>query len=99
MHRLRIGYGSSNPVLGRRVLDLMNMPDNEVKINTKKFADGEICVDYAETVRGCDLFIIQPVCGPNVNSALMELLLMIDAARRADAAKVTAVIPYYGYAR
>lgn len=62
------------------------------------FADGEISVNINETVRGCDVFVIQPTCKP-VNNHLMELLIMIDAFRRASAGRITAVIPYFGYAR
>jgi ribose-phosphate pyrophosphokinase len=65
---------------------------------TKRFADGEIYVQLQESIRGCDVFIIQPTCPP-VNDHLMELLVMIDACRRASAGNVTAVIPYFGYAR
>ena len=64
----------------------------------KNFADGEIYVQVKESVRGDDVFIIQPVCNP-VNENLMELLIMIDAAKRASAGRITAVVPYFGYAR
>lgn len=64
----------------------------------KRFADGEISVEIGESVRGADVFIVQPTCAP-VNDNLMELLIMIDAMRRASAARISAVIPYYGYAR
>jgi len=68
------------------------------KINIKRFADGEIYVQLQESVRGCDVFLIQPTCPP-ANENLMELLIMIDACRRASAKNITAVIPYFGYAR
>ena len=68
------------------------------KINVKRFADGEIYVQLQESVRGCDVFLVQPTCPP-ANENLMELLIMIDACRRASAKTVTAVIPYFGYAR
>lgn len=68
-------------------------------MQTHKFPDGEICTEYSRSIRGCDLFIIQSVCGPDVNSSLMELILAIDAAKRASANRITAIIPYYGYAR
>ncbi len=64
----------------------------------KRFADGELYVQIQESIRGCDVYLIQPVCRP-VNDHLMELLIMIDACRRASARQITAVIPYYGYAR
>lgn len=68
------------------------------KITIKRFADGEIYVQLQESVRGCDVFLVQPT-GPPANENLMELLIMIDACRRASAKNVTAVIPYFGYAR
>jgi ribose-phosphate pyrophosphokinase len=64
----------------------------------KRFADGELYVQIQESIRGCDVYLIQPVCRP-VNDHLVELLIMIDACRRASARQITAVIPYYGYAR
>lgn len=64
----------------------------------KHFADGELYIQIQESIRGCDVYLIQPVCRP-VNDHLMELLIMVDACRRASARQVTAVIPYYGYAR
>lgn len=68
------------------------------KIKIKRFADGEIYVQLQESVRGCDVYLIQPTCPP-ANENLMELLIMIDACRRASAKTITAVIPYFGYAR
>lgn len=68
------------------------------KILIKRFADGEIYVQLQESVRGCDVFLIQPTCSP-VNENLMELFIMIDACRRASARSITVVIPYFGYAR
>ena len=68
------------------------------KINIKRFADGEIYVQLQESVRGCNVFLVQPSCPP-ANENLMELLIMIDACRRASAKNITAVIPYFGYAR
>lgn len=68
------------------------------KINIKRFADGEIYVQLQESVRGCDVFLLQPTCPP-VNENLMELEIMIDACRRASAKNITAVVPYFGYAR
>lgn len=68
------------------------------KVNIKRFADGEIYVQLKESVRGCDVYIIQPTCPP-ANENLMELFVMIDACRRASAKNITAVIPYFGYAR
>jgi len=68
------------------------------KIKIKRFADGEIYVQLQESVRGCDVFLVQPTCPP-ANENLMELLVMIDACRRASAKNITAVVPYFGYAR
>lgn len=68
------------------------------KVRIKRFADGEIYVQLQESVRGCDVFLVQPTCPP-ANENLMELLVMIDACRRASAKTITAVIPYFGYAR
>ncbi len=67
-------------------------------IKIKRFADGEIYVQLQESIRGCDVFLVQPTCPP-ANENLMELLIMIDACRRASAKTITAVIPYFGYAR
>lgn len=74
----------------------MGVPLSGVTI--KRFADGEIYVQILESIRGCDVFIVQPTCPP-ANDNLMELLVMIDACRRASARSITAVIPYFGYAR
>ncbi len=68
------------------------------KVLIKRFADGEIYVQLQESVRGCDVFLVQPTCSP-VNENLMELFVMIDACRRASARSITVVIPYFGYAR
>ncbi len=64
----------------------------------KRFADGELYIQIQESIRGCDVYLVQPTCHP-VNDHLMELLIMVDACRRASARQITAVIPYYGYAR
>lgn len=67
-------------------------------ISIKRFADGEVYVQLQESVRGCNVFLVQPTC-PSVNENVMELFVMIDACRRASAKSITAVIPYFGYAR
>ncbi len=87
---------NSNPVLAEGICDYLHIDLGKSK--TTAFADGEISVSLLEPVRGEDVFIIQSTCKP-VNNNLMELLIMIDAARRASAGRVTAVIPYFGYAR
>ncbi|KAF5183110.1 Ribose-phosphate pyrophosphokinase [Thalictrum thalictroides] len=94
--RLRIFSGTSNPLLSQDVADYMGLKLGQ--INIKRFADGEVYVKLQESVRGCDVFLLQPTCPP-VNENLVELLVMIDACRRASARTITAVIPYFGYAR
>lgn len=95
-HRLRLFSGSANIQLSQEVARYVGM-DLGPMIR-KRFADGELYVQIQESIRGCDVYLIQPCCQP-VNDHLMELLIMIDACRRASARQVTAVIPYYGYAR
>ncbi|MEM7556570.1 MAG: ribose-phosphate pyrophosphokinase [Cyanobacteria bacterium P01_A01_bin.84] len=95
-HRLRLFSGSANIQLSQEVARYLGM-DLGPMIR-KRFADGELYVQIQESIRGCDVYLIQPCCYP-VNDNLMELLIMIDACRRASARQVTAVIPYYGYAR
>ena len=93
---LKIFTGNANPVLAQEIADYLGIELGQSSVKT--FSDGEINVSVDESVRGCDVFIIQPTCMP-VNNSIMELLIMIDAVRRASARRVTAVIPYYGYAR
>ncbi|ACC80941.1 ribose-phosphate pyrophosphokinase [Nostoc punctiforme UO1] len=95
-HRLRLFSGSANLQLSQEVARYVGM-DLGPMIR-KRFADGELYVQIQESIRGCDVYLIQPCCQP-VNDHLMELLIMVDACRRASARQVTAVIPYYGYAR
>jgi ribose-phosphate pyrophosphokinase len=94
--QLRIFTGKANPELAKNIAEKLNSPLG--KISVDRFSDGEICVEVMENVRGRDVFIIQPTCTP-CNDNLMELMVMIDAMRRASAKRVTAVIPYYGYSR
>ncbi|CAI0418443.1 unnamed protein product [Linum tenue] len=94
--RLKLFSGTANPTLSREIARYMGKELS--KINIKRFADGEIYVQLQESVRGCDVYLIQPTCPP-ANENLMELLIMIDACRRASAKNITAVIPYFGYAR
>lgn len=93
---LRLFTGNANPELSKKIAKRLNSPLG--KISVDRFSDGEICVEVLENVRGRDVFIIQPTCTP-CNDNLMELMVMIDAMRRASAKRVTAVIPYYGYSR
>jgi ribose-phosphate pyrophosphokinase len=93
---VRIFSGTSNPDLARGIADYLDVPLGA--INVFRFADGEIGVRIDESVRGEDVFAVQSTCPP-ANETLVELLVIIDALRRASAARVTAVIPYFGYAR
>ena len=88
--------GNANPKLAKLVVERLDIPMGEMSVG--KFSDGEITVEIDENVRGKDVFIIQPTCTPT-NDNLMELLLMADGLRRASAARITAVVPYFGYAR
>lgn len=93
---LKIFTGNGNPELAREICAKMNVaPGNAV---VTRFSDGEINVQIVDNVRGMDVFVVQPTSHP-VNRHLMELLIMIDALKRASAARITAVLPYYGYAR
>ncbi|CAL9766943.1 unnamed protein product [Musa acuminata subsp. burmannicoides] len=94
--RLRIFSGNANPALAQEIANYLGLQLGKIKI--KRFADGEIYVQLQESVRGCDVFLVQPTCPP-ANENLMELLIMIDACRRASAKNITAVIPYFGYSR
>lgn len=95
-NRLRLFSGSANIPLSQEVARYLGM-DLGPMIR-KSFADGEIYIQIQESIRGCDVYLIQPTCHP-VNDHLMELMIMIDACRRASARQITAVLPYYGYAR
>lgn len=93
---LRIFTGNSNIELVRKISEKLKTPIGKSMV--KNFSDGEINVEIDESVRGMDVFVIQSVCAP-VNNNLMELLILMDALRRASARRITAVLPYYGYAR
>jgi ribose-phosphate pyrophosphokinase len=88
--------GTANPVLAEKVAHHLGMPLGKAQIG--RFSDGETLVEIMDNVRGRDVFIIQPTCAPS-NDNLMELLVMLDAVKRSSARRLTAVIPYYGYAR
>ena len=94
--RLRIFSGTSNPALAKEIAAYLGIKDGPLVC--KRFADGELYVQIQQSIRGCDVFLIQPTCAP-VNDNLMELMIMVDACKRASARQITAVIPYYGYAR
>ena len=93
---IKVFTANANVPLAKGICAELGIDLGDSTITT--FADGEISVNINETVRGCDVFVIQPTCKP-VNNHLMELLIMIDAFRRASAGRITAVIPYFGYAR
>ena len=88
--------GSANPELAQKIANHLGMPLGKAHI--ERFSDGEVFVEIVDSVRGKDVFIIQPTCAP-ANDNLIELLVMVDAMRRASAYRITTVIPYYGYAR
>jgi ribose-phosphate pyrophosphokinase len=93
---LRIFTGNANPRLAEDIAAHLGVSVGRLIV--KSFSDGEICVKVEESVRGMDVFIVQPTCHP-VNDSIMELIILIDAFRRASARRITAVLPYYGYVR
>ena len=96
MSTFKLFSGSANPAFAKKVADYLGMKVSDATLN--KFSDGEISVQITQSVRGQDVFVIQPTCSP-ANDNLMELLIMIDALKRSSAKSISAVIPYYGYAR
>lgn len=96
LNKIKIFSGNSNQSLAREICSTLGMPLSESLV--RNFSDGEIRVEICENVRGRDVYIVQSTCAPT-NNNLMEMLIMIDALKRASAAKITTVIPYYGYAR
>jgi ribose-phosphate pyrophosphokinase len=95
-YELKLFTGNANRALAEEIAQYLHVPLGEAEVS--RFSDGEIFVQVNENVRGTDVFIVQPTCPP-VNDSLMELLIMIDAFKRASAHRITAVLPYYGYAR
>lgn len=93
---VKIFSGRANIPLAQEICDYLNLPLGKININP--FSDGELYVQIEESVRGCDVFLIQPTCPP-VNENVMELLIILDALKRASAEKITVVMPYYGYGR
>ncbi|HEV3026528.1 MAG TPA: ribose-phosphate pyrophosphokinase [Planctomycetota bacterium] len=93
---LLVFSGNANKALAKKVCDYLSLPLGKIEIS--RFPDGEIDMKILEDVRGADVYVIQPTCPP-VNENLMELLIMVDCLRRASAERITAVIPYFGYAR
>ncbi|MBR2569537.1 MAG: ribose-phosphate diphosphokinase [Paenibacillus sp.] len=94
--KLKIFTCNSNPKLAQQIADYIGVPLGDSV--TKQFSDGEIQINLSESVRGCDVYVVQSTCDP-VNDNLMELLVMVDALKRASAKSINVVIPYYGYAR
>ncbi|MDN3651572.1 ribose-phosphate pyrophosphokinase [Thalassotalea ponticola] len=96
MPDMKIFAGNATPELAKKIADRLYISLGDAKVGS--FSDGEISVEITENVRGSDVFIIQSTCAPT-NNNLMELIVMVDALRRASAGRITAVIPYFGYAR
>ncbi|MEE9199903.1 MAG: ribose-phosphate pyrophosphokinase [Candidatus Brocadiales bacterium] len=96
LDNLKIFTGNSNPDLANKICEYLNIPLGDAYVG--RFPDGEINLKINEDIRGADVFVVQSICPP-VNENLMELLITIDCIKRASAARITAVIPYYGYAR
>ena len=94
--RMMVFTGNANPALARDIVNQLHIRLGAANVNS--FSDGEVQVEIMENVRGKDVFILQPTCAPT-NDNLMEILVMIDAVRRSSASRITAVIPYFGYAR
>jgi len=93
---LMVFTGNANPELAQKIVDRLGIPMGDASVTA--FSDGEIAVELNENVRGRDVFVVQPTCAPT-NDNIMELMVMVDALRRASAGRISAVIPYFGYAR
>ena len=94
---IKIFSGNANPLLSGEIISSLNIAQGKAVVG--RFSDGESQVEILENVRGCDVFIIQPTCGPSPAETLMELLVIADALKRSSAARITAVVPYFGYSR
>lgn len=97
LERIKIFSGNANPDLSSEIIANLNI--NQSKAFVGQFSDGESQVEILDNVRGCDVFVIQPTCGPSSAETLMELLIMVDALKRSSAGRITAVVPYLGYSR
>ena len=97
LDKIKIFSGNANPELSGEIISQLNIAQGKALVG--KFSDGESQVEILENVRGCDVFIIQPTCGPSPAETLMELLVIVDALKRSSAARITAVVPYFGYSR
>ncbi|GAA5316396.1 MAG: ribose-phosphate pyrophosphokinase [Candidatus Pelagadaptatus aseana] len=96
MADLMVFTGNANPKLAQQIVDRLGIPMGDATVS--QFSDGEVAVELNENVRGRDVFVVQSTCAPT-NDNLMELIVMVDALRRASAGRITAVVPYFGYAR
>jgi ribose-phosphate pyrophosphokinase len=94
--RIKVFCGSANPELAKSICASLEVPMGESIVS--RFSDGEVHLQILENVRGADVFVVQPTCQP-VDTHLMELLLMLDALKRASARRITPVVPYYGFSR
>ena len=97
LERIKIFSGNANPNLSSEIIE--NLEINQSKAFVGQFSDGESQIEILDNVRGCDVFVIQPTCGPSPAETLMELLVMVDALRRSSAGRITAVVPYLGYSQ
>ena len=97
MNNIKIFSGNANPELTGEIISNLNIKQGRAIVS--QFSDGESQIEILENVRGDDVFIIQPTCPPNVANTFMELVIMVDALKRSSAARITAVIPYFGYSR
>ena len=97
LERIKIFSGNANPDLSSEIITNLNITQSKAFVG--QFSDGEAQVEILDNVRGCDVSVIQPTCGPSSAETLMELLIMVDALRRSSAGKITAVVPYLGYSR
>lgn len=97
LDKIKIFSGNANPELSGEIFSQLNVAQGKAIVG--KFSDGESQVEILENVRGCDVFIIQPTCGPSPAETLMELLVVADALKRSSASRITAVVPYFGYSR
>jgi len=97
LDKIKIFSGNANPELSGEIFSQLNIAQGKAIVG--RFSDGESQVEILENVRGCDVFIIQPTCGPSPAETLMELLVVVDALKRSSASRITAVVPYFGYSR
>ena len=95
LDKIKIFSGNANPLLSGEIISQLNLTQGKAIVG--RFSDGESQVEILENVRGCDVFIIQPTCGPSPAETLMELLVIVDALKRSSAARITAVVHYFGY--